>query len=577
MGLYRQSYKYMDRLLALEARSGGGQPVQPISGFLPQSAWEPFLHSHPDQRLAAFLRRGIRYGFRIGFDAAQPLRCHKGNLKSVDLNPQVVDQYIANEISQGKLRQLGATEAAKIHTSPIGIIPKSSQPGKFRLIVDLSSPQMASVNDGIAPSMCSLEYASLDQAVQMVASLGEGALMAKLDLHSAYRMVPVHPLDHWLLGLEWRGVTYCDLALPFGLRSAPIIFTAVADGLAWALSCRGIGNFLHYLDDFLFCGPPATQVCAKALEVAVPVCQELGLPVAPHKVEGPATSLTFLGIEIDSVAKEIRLPSAKVRRLREILSVWKGRRNATKHQLQSLIGQLNHAASVVRPGRTFLRHLIEAMKAPKRSWQRVRLNEQCRSDILWWATFLADWNGISFFPNSLRRGPSMVSDASGSWGCGAFRKDSLEWFQISWSPAWLQRHIAAKELFPIVVGSAIWGSHWADSQVTFMCDNQAVVRSLTSRSVRDPTLMHLLRCLFFFEAHFSFQYVAVHVPGKDNTAADALSRNQLPGFRALYPQAPKAPRAIPPALLEMLPDTNLTWTSPRWSTLLASVLQSATA
>ena len=79
----------------------------------------------------------------------------------------------------------------------------------------------------------------------MAAWHGPGALMAKLDLKSAYRMVSVHPNDQPLLCIQWRGVTYCDQALPFGLRSAPKLFTAVADGLAWALACLEAHDFLH--------------------------------------------------------------------------------------------------------------------------------------------------------------------------------------------------------------------------------------------------------------------------------------------------------------------------------------------
>ena len=74
--------------------------------------------------------------------------------------------------------------------------------------------------------------------------------MAKLDLCSAYRRVPVHPLDYDLLGVEWRRVVYYDRALPLGLHSASKLFIAVVDGLAWALCCRGITSFLHNLDDF---------------------------------------------------------------------------------------------------------------------------------------------------------------------------------------------------------------------------------------------------------------------------------------------------------------------------------------
>ena len=68
-------------------------------------------------------------------------------------------------------------------------------------------------------------------------------------------MVPVRPEDSLLLGIQWEGISYADLALPFGLRSAPILFSAVADGLAWALFRSGVDFTIHYLDNFFFCGP----------------------------------------------------------------------------------------------------------------------------------------------------------------------------------------------------------------------------------------------------------------------------------------------------------------------------------
>ena len=53
-------------------------------------------------------------------------------------------------------------------------------------------------------------------------------------------MFPIHPEDQGLLGIQWEGEFYTDKALPFGLRSAPKIFTAVADALQWILSNKGI-------------------------------------------------------------------------------------------------------------------------------------------------------------------------------------------------------------------------------------------------------------------------------------------------------------------------------------------------
>lgn len=66
------------------------------------------------------------------------------------------------------------------------------------MITDLLSPEGASVNDGIDPCLCSVNYISVDDAVSTVIGLGRGALLAKFDLESAYRLVPVHPQDRLL-------------------------------------------------------------------------------------------------------------------------------------------------------------------------------------------------------------------------------------------------------------------------------------------------------------------------------------------------------------------------------------------
>ena len=122
-----------------------------------------------------------------------------------------------------------APPIASLHISSFGVVPKKSQPGKWRLIVDLSSPGGASVNDGITPDDFTLHYVTIDHIIRMVSRFGKYALSAKFDVESAYRKIAVQACDRFLLGMEWRGQFYVDLALPFGLRSAPYIFNSVAD------------------------------------------------------------------------------------------------------------------------------------------------------------------------------------------------------------------------------------------------------------------------------------------------------------------------------------------------------------
>ena len=148
-------------------------------------------------------------------------------------NPSVVGEYIEEERLLGRLVPV-PTEAlatTSVQLSPFGVIPKRGQPGRWRLIVNLSAPKGYSVNDGIDPQLTSLHYASVDDAVSVIQSLGAGALMAKLDLKAAYRNITVHPDDRSLLGMLWDNTVFIDSALPFGLRSAPKIFSGIADGV----------------------------------------------------------------------------------------------------------------------------------------------------------------------------------------------------------------------------------------------------------------------------------------------------------------------------------------------------------
>ena len=144
------------------------------------------------------------------------------------------------------------------------------------------------------------------------------------------------------------------------------------------------------------------------------------MPVAQKKIGGPSTTLTFLGIELDTVAEIMRLPAAKLLRLREELRSWRSRSAGTKSSLLSLIGSLQHAASVVPAGKEFLRRSIDASKGRRQLSEIVRLNAEAKADLRWWNSFLEGWNGKSFFSMAAASPRFDVeSDASGSWGCGA--------------------------------------------------------------------------------------------------------------------------------------------------------------
>ena len=271
------------------------------------------LQLHPDRGLVRVLLRGIQEGFRVGFrhNQVELKPCDK-NLVSAREHPEVVCGYLQEEVSSGRVIDVGDSKTAEslgVHCSPFGVIPKTGRPVRWRLIVDLSSPEQSSVNDGISKELSSLSYLSVDDVIAEVVRRGRGTLMAKMDIKKAYRYVPVHPVDRLLLGMQWRGRVYVDGCLPFGLRSAPLLFTAVADALQWVMEARGVAWLGHYIDDFITVGVPQADECRANLGIMKAVCMEAGMPTEQEKEEGPTTVLTFLGIELDSEAMVIRLPA----------------------------------------------------------------------------------------------------------------------------------------------------------------------------------------------------------------------------------------------------------------------------
>ena len=95
-------------------------------------------------------------------------------------------------------------------------------------------------------------------AIKHIITLGQGTLLAKLDIKNAFRLLPVHPADRHLLAMHWNKQLYIDTCLPFGLGSASKLFNILADLLAWILDQQGVSPILHYLDNFLIMGHSTT-------------------------------------------------------------------------------------------------------------------------------------------------------------------------------------------------------------------------------------------------------------------------------------------------------------------------------
>ena len=190
------------------------------------------------------------------------------------------------------------------------------------------------------------------------------------------------------IGTYWESIGgggnyYVDKRLPCGLRSSPALFNQVADTFEWILvnECN-IKHVLHYLDDFFFVEPD-NPTCHASMTRVKDKAQQLGVVTEPSKETGPTTTITFLGIELDSKALVARLPPEKLKDPMSEIPQWLSRRKATKRDLQSIIGKLSFACKVVPAGRILLRRLIDLTTSVRLSHHHVYITSETRKDFRW--------------------------------------------------------------------------------------------------------------------------------------------------------------------------------------------------
>ncbi|KZW01423.1 DNA/RNA polymerase, partial [Exidia glandulosa HHB12029] len=372
-------------------------------------------------------------------------------------------------------------------TSPLGCAVRAHS-GKRRLINHLSWPHGDSVNDGIPDSEASIVYDAFDKAMCDLVASGPGTLMSKLDLTSAFHHVPLRRADWNLIGWEWAGQFYHALTLIFGLRSAPYVFNLFAEALHWIIARHVPARHRHYLDDFLQLFAPSTDIssASAAVEWIVSLGSTLGLRFSPEKTIQPTTCIEFLGLELDSIAMEARVPRDKLDFVKSLLSDWSVRRSCTLRELQTLTGYLQFIAQVIPYARAFLRRLFDAQSRFSHALTKRTLSAAARQDVLWWATYVEHWNGVHLL-DPPRQSFEVFTDASGTKGLGGHFVNS--WYASRCPRRMRSEHIQVKEMYAVLQAILRWGDRWRDGHVLFHVDNMAVFYALQSHTSDSPGIM----------------------------------------------------------------------------------------
>lgn len=314
--------------------------------------------------------------------------------------------------------------------------------------------------------------------------------------------------------------------LTFGLRSAPYIFNLFAEALHWIIQRHIPARLRHYLDDFFLLFSPDTPSsdATEAVQWVMALGRCLGLRFQDSKTVWPCHVIEFLGLILDSLKMEARLPEDKLEFLENLLSVWQGKKHCTLAEASELSGFLQFCSQVVPCSRTFMRRIFD-FTASFRDNHFIRkfVPSGVRADLHWWLCFSRHWNGIRVIQPSF---PTIhiYTDASGTKGLGGIW-DS-RWFSTRIARRHRSADIQYRELSAIVQAVLRWGDEWSGSHVVFHCDNQAVVAWLHSGRARSHIAMPLLRVLVMLAPCLHFSFSTVWLPTEENGLADAASRFQ---------------------------------------------------
>ncbi len=480
-----------------------------------------------DEEKKLYVLNGISYGFDIGFRGAYAATtCENSPLISQHLD--VTRDLIQKEIDLNRMEgPFDSPPFKHFHISPLTIRPKPT-PGEYRLIHNLSAPyDITAVNEGIPKSFKSVQYESVTNIIGKLLESGRHSFMAKSDIKSAFRLIPVHPKCYHLLGFKFEGKYYFDKCLTMGGGSSCRIFEQISTAINWIISEKfGITNSFHYLDDFLFL-ERNEEACSYDLEVFKIVCKRLGVPLSAEKTQGPCKSICFLGILLDAERMEASIPEDKLLKYRENIKHLISAEVVTQVEIKSALGCLNWCTNIVVTGRAFLRRLHDAVLGEHQPRKIVQITKEIKKDLKVWDIFLQDFNGrifIDFMPVESSASLNFFTDASFKGAGGTF---GSKWFQIAYPEHWAQKRITYLELYPIVVAAHMFAKELSGKKVVFYTDNHAVMSILNKCTSPNPKFMPLIRKLVLLIMRNNIRISSRHIRGICNVTADVISRFQV--------------------------------------------------
>ena len=536
---------------------------------LPYEAWAK--HSvGADPELREWALDGIANGFNIHVKDDPALeRSEVANLPMTVAQKLFFTLWTMKQFVSGALWGPFKTDQSDVpgqlkplRVNPQGMVKKGNHFGvaeedkDWRPINHQSHPRSGmSVNSQVEDEWATVQYIQFREIVELMDFAGKGALIWAVDAKDAFLRVPIRKTDMRFMAFVWAGTLWFFTSLCFGLASAPRIYTLFADLTLWiithkALPGRKVARWVyegrqlahHYVDDFFGVVPRRSGIDAwRQFRLTIAWFKELGIPTTEKKILAPSTRQVILGFLYDTNDQTVSIPAAKCAEYGALIDrlLDEDRTEVTKQEVLSLVGKLRWASACVFAGPAFVRRMELYANRTRRLQDKVKTRPM-RPDLIWWKAQIERAAVGMEFARILAKHDSgdvhVLTDASTLDGMGGWSSTSGQYFRERWSDH-ARRDIFApvvgkapdifwKEMCAVVTAALIWGHQWRGKTVTFHCDNMSCVWTIIKRACAKERkdIMHMVRILMDTANACGFHPFVVHIKGKDNVTADALSR-----------------------------------------------------
>ena len=336
-------------------------------------------------------------------------------------------------------------------------------------------------------------------------------------------MISIHKASRKFLRFCYNGITNQFPCLPFGLCTAPYVFTKIMKPPVQILRSRGVLSVI-YLDDMIFIANDR-ETCNSHAEIARELFTSLGLVINESKCSFiPSQQCKFLGFVINSRDFTIELPREKRDRLLELLTEFQRNTHCSILELAKLIGKLISSYVVINYGWLYTKNLeyFKTLSLVINSFDyssRVGIPKFVQSDLAWWAKSVV--NGVRIIRSS-SFDTTIYTDASNSgWGA----TDGVNSIWGFWSLEQSQFHINYKELLTVLFAIRKLPNTRDNSQILLRVDNTTAIPYINKMGgVRHSKYNKLARAIWQWAEERSIFLFASYISSSDNSEADALSR-----------------------------------------------------